>query len=283
MKYKIINLVFVFSLFNLFNFNIACAFFVINNNSDEIRIDSTIIDQSTQDNNVLQLYDNFSYNDSKKIFIKKMDGFICADQIEINIPLNILAMGAIYPENSIDRLLLANLRIKNLILEYEELQKRAQLLLQDSNMAGIRKINDKATGNKEKKGMDNIESEKEKIDKKIFNINRLSRLVQNDTSSDEVIFFENYSNMKNKTISSSENFSFFAESSGPGKNNSGLVKTQIDIGMQTLTKKENTELPWIFNLFLKILNYALNNRVEIILYMIFIALIGYFISLQIKQ
>jgi len=269
LKYKIIYLFF----FSLINYNIVYAFFMINDHSEEIRIEHTTIDRSAQGNNVFQLYDNFFYNDINNFLIKRVDGFISADQIEINIPLKILARDAIYPENSIDRMLLANLRIKKLISEYMELQKKARLILQNSEMPGMRTLNNKGKG-----GKSNIESEKKKINKNLLSINRLSGLTQDDISSNKAVFLKKYSNLKNKTSPLSENAATRIIDDNPD-----LVNADTAMGKQILTGKENSELPWIFSLFLKILNYIFNNRLEIILYMIFIAVVGYFISLQVRR
>ena len=119
--------------------------------------------------------------------------------------------------------------------------------------------------------------------KKIININRLSKLTQDDTSSEAMIFFENHASLKNKISPSSEIISFSTDSSDAGKDNSDLEKANINMERQLFTRKGNSELPWVFNLFLKTLNYVLSNRLEIILYMIFIAMAGIFISLQIKR
>ena len=267
----------------MINFNIVHAFFLITDHSDKISIDHTTLDRSTQDNNVFQLYDNYFFKNTNSFLIKKIDGFISVDQVKINIPLKILVRDSIYTENSIDRMLLANLRIKKLILEYTKLQKKAQLLLQDSKMAGMRKINNKITKDKETDKIGNIESEKDKINKKLFNINRLSRLVQDDTSSNSSIFFENYAELKNKMNPSSKAPSYFTESSAINKNNLDFVHTDINTTRQIYTRKDNSQLPWVFKFFLKILNYILNNRVEIILYIIVIAVTGYFISFQVRR
>jgi len=281
LKYKILNLLFIFSLINIFNVH---AFFMRNDHPDEIRIDHTIVDRPTQGNNVFQLHDNFFFNNTNSFLVEKNNNFIHADEIKINVPLAILARNSIYPEDSIDRILLANLRIKKLISEYNELQKKAKLILQDNKMPGTGKIHNSKANSKEKEKTVSIESEREKINKKLFNISRLAKLTQADTLSDETIFLEDFSKLKNNLTNPLQNI--IVDNIGFAKvieGNPELGETQIDTGMPVILKNDKNALPWIFRIFLKILNYAIGNRVEIILYMIFITIIGYFIALQVKQ
>jgi len=280
LKYKIILLLLL--VFCFINFNIVHAFFLVNDHSNEIQIEHTIIDRSPQDNNIFQLHDNYLYSNTNSFILKRTKGFIFADQIEINIPLKILARDSIYPENSIDRLLLANLRVKKLILEYMELQKKTQFILQEKTMATARETNPKMIDNRGDKEVDNIEAEKEKINKKLFNIKRLSRTTQDDVLSNEAIFVADYSLLKNRTNTSLTTISYFSDfitriDDNPDIDNADITAKQI------FTNKKKNSLPWIFKVFLKILNYILNYRLEIILYSTAIVIVGYFIILHIRR
>lgn len=278
MKYKIIHLLFIIGLIN---FNVVHAFFLVNDRSGEIRIDHTIIDSSTQGNNVFQLYDNFFDINTNSFLVKKIDGFISVDQVKLNIPLKILARGSIYPENSIDRMLVANLRIKSIVSEYRAVQRKAQFMLQGLRVTGLEKKDTRSSI--AMKSMNNIESENEKIKKKIFNINRLSSLSLDVDSSNEAIVIKDRSDLQNATEPILKSIFYNTDSLKGKNNNSALLQTNRNAGMPVLIRQENRELPWAFNLFLKILNYVLNNRVEFIFYMTFIAAAGFFISLQMKR
>ena len=273
LKYTVFCLIFVLSF--LTSSNMAHAFFLINHDADEIKIDHTMIDRSTQDNN-FQFYDNFFFDNPHCFLVKKIPGFVSADQVQISIPLKILARNSIYPENSIDRMLLANLRMKKLTTEYLQLQKKARLILQGSLVATIEKPGGKKELDQENGRVDNIEGEKEKINEQLFNIDRLSRFSRDMVSSGDTLFVDGTDPLPETLVYGS------ASSNGRGKD-PDRIKPNIATTRQIFTRSENTELPWVFNFLLKTINYILNNRVEIILDMIFIATIGFFISLKVRK
>jgi len=277
-KYKITHILFIISLIN---FNTAHAFFLINDHPGEIRIDHTIIDSSTQDNNVFQLYDNFFDYNSSGFLVKKVDGFIPVDQVKLNIPLKILARSSIYSENSIDRILLANLRIKNIVSEYRKLQEDTRFRLQTHKIKGWQKKSNSLKF--EDDNMDNIESENEIIRKKIFNINRLTRISLEADPFDKRVLINESSDSKNETkplVKAISDTSIFFTEKG---NDPELLQKNHNTGRQMPISIKDDELPWVFNFVLKIIDYVLNNRVEFILYMSFAAVIVFFISLQMKR
>lgn len=275
LKYKVIFLLLVLSLINVKG---VSAFFLTTDHSNKIRIDHTLIDQSTQDNNRLQIYDNFFSDNADSILVKKIEGFISADQIEINIPLKILARDSIYPKNSIDRMLLASLRVKKLISEYMGLQEKVRLLVLGNTVARIRKTNDT-----EKGYINNIKSEKDNIHEQLLTINRRINLTQDDVLTNNTLYIENRSDLKDKTILLVEAGPDNTGASAKNENNSYLTTADVNTKGPRHTVNEDSQLPWGLNFFWEIFNYLLNNRIEIILYMIFIAAIGFFISVKVKR
>ena len=280
MKHKVIYLLFVFTLINL---NHADAFFLINDHAEKIKIDPTIIDGLTQENNLFQLYDNFFYNHTHNFLIKKKEGFIAADQVDLNMPLKILARDSIYIENSLDRLLLANLRIKNLILKYAQLQKKVWLILDHDTKVGIGKSKDRKVYNREAADGESIENEKIILNERLFNINRLSKITQDDISIGETIYIENYSRLKNNSGSSLKSISYFAESTAGIDNTTNLTKTTFNTTRESIGGQEDKKLPWVIRFFLEILKYIVNNLVEMTLYFLFIAFVALFISLRLRR
>lgn len=279
MKYKVFYLLFIYTLIN---FNNAPAFFLMNDPSDEIQIEPGIIDRPIQGNPVFQLYDNFFHTTDNDVLVKKQNGFIAADQVDVHIPLTILARDSISPENSIDRLLLANLRIKNLMAEYKKLQKKARLILLDQTMIPAK--TDDGHGHRQEKGeSDTIEDEKAILNKKLFNINRLRRLTRDDTQSDEIVFIENYANLKNNTKPSPRSVSYVAGAPAHIDHPPDLASQPINTLRQNFTGQENRELPWVFTFFMAIVNYILTHRVEILLYMLFVCFAGFIFSLYVRR
>jgi len=280
LKYKVIYLL---AFLGLINYTIAYAYFLTDNHSNGLRIDPGLNQHTSVNDNSFYLYDNYFYTHENSFLTRKINGFIPVDHIKINMPLKILSRTSIYPADSVDRLLLANLRIKDLVSEYSALQKKSQSIFNDSHVAGTGERPAVNSSDKGKNRLASIEYEKEKINEKIININRLNNVSQEDVLSKGTMSVVLDGDAENRQISALNMTADATDSSKIVERMRDLNKTEVDMGRQILMRKENSELPWIFNLFLKILNYMLMNRVEVILYMIFAAVAGYFISLQIRR
>jgi len=280
LKYKVIYLL---TFLSLISYNIAHAYFLIDNHSNALRIDPDSNHHTSLNDNAFYLYDNYFYNHKNSFLTKKNNGFVYVDQIKINISLKILARISIYPEASIDRLLLANLRIKDLVSEYLDLQKKSQLIFNDNYVAETREIQGINHSDKVKDRLESIEDEKKKINEKILNINRLGSMPQEDILSKETLSVVLDADKRNKQILSLNMAADVKDSSKVVKSIVDFKKIDGDMGRQIIDRKENSELPWVFRFFLKILNYMLMNRIEVILYMIFIAVVGYFIVMLIRR
>lgn len=274
MKSKIICLII---FFNMVTMNLASAFFLHNDRSNYLRIEHTPIDLPTQDNNRLYLYDNFLSSSSESYLSRKKEHFIFADQIKINIPINILRQESIYPENSIDRMMLANLRAKKLYDEYAELQKKARLAVQENWPSGRGKERGKNPIH-HNENID-IDQKNEEIQKAISHVNFLGQNFKDTESDESPIHLEHLSSVNNE-LNTSEKSRIYAISQGDDSiRGSGTATPK----QQGLSRKQSSELPWILNGLLKLLNYIVNNRLEIMLYTIFIAMIVVLISLRLKR
>jgi len=280
LKYKVIYLL---TFLGLINYTIAYAYFLIDNHSNGLRIDPGLNQHTSINDNSFYLYDNFFYTHENSFLTRKINGFIPVNQIKINMPLKILSRTSISPAGSVDRLLLSNLRIKNLVSEYSALQKKTQSIFNGNHVAGTGERLAINSSDKGKGRFESIEYEKEKINEKIININRLSIMSQESILSKEALSVALEGDAENRQISALNMTADAKNSSKAVERTLDLKKADVDMGRQILMRKDNSELPWIFNLFLKILNYMLMNRIEVILYMIFAAVVGFFISLQMRR
>lgn len=272
MKFKIICLLFIFNIVIL---NRAHAFFQYNDRPDNMRIEDTTIDHSTQDNYTFYLYDNFFSRGSENYFIKKKENFIPIDQIRLNIPMTILIQDSIYPENSIDRMMLANLRAKKLSDEYTSLQKKARLILQNYVIPEKKEHQQKSIPVDENI---NIHEKTEAIKRSMSHLIFLGHISNNDELERNPMIFEHQS-----PINGDINI--------PGKNTSHISLSDnienkgrnTDISQAGFSRKESSDLSWNVNALLKFIGYIVNNRLEIMLYMIFIIMIILLISLKLKK
>lgn len=260
----------------------AFAFFQQKDRVDNLRIEEKSIDKSLPHNNQFNIYDNFISPDSEKYLIKHKKGFVAPDQISIHIPMTVLVRDSFYPETSIDRMMMANLRAKKLYDEYVELQKRAQQMVRDDSAKG--KPNEKkaasstaASGREDKEGQ--IEQINETLQKRMSQVYFLGHIREDTEFQANQIAFE-YPGSIN------------AENSAPNKetSQSGTPAAIIDgkgsmssSGQQMRVKRSADELPWIFKLPLKIFSYIANNRLEIMIYIISMAVIVLLVSMKMKR
>jgi hypothetical protein len=273
LKSKLIILIFVF---NMFAANHGVAFFFHNDRPDNLRIEDTPIDQSTQVNNRVYLYDNFFSPSSQTHLTQKRKDFIFIDQVKINVPMNMLMQDSIYPDNSIDRMMLANLRAKKLFNEYSDLQKKARLVIQNHMVPGEKKDNTKNSAFIDDNS--SIDEKKEAIRKTMSHINALRFDSKEVESEQNPLVFEHLSSVDDEQNAPIKNFSVTLSTKNI-ENAEGPLRT----GQQTLSRTNHRDLPWGLDGLLKFLNYIVGNRLEIMLYMIFITMIAFLTALKIRK
>ncbi len=217
--------------------------------------------------------------DGKKIAIFPDSGnnaVVFADRIDIDIPLSILSKEAIDPEESLDRLLAANLRIQNILDEYLSFRKRADLLLKDLRIPYLEK-KDKV---KTKLAIAGKGGEGEKLKKDIENIIRHDTAYKraHDEQVDQsvaVIDQINQAGAGKKTGQQQENGNI-------GNQIAGSQSYQKLPG-QNMDKYNDNKLPWIFRFVLGILKYAYNNKLEIVLGSLVVLISILIVTLVVKR
>lgn len=260
----------------MFAVNHGTAFFFYNDRPDNLRIEHTPIDQSTQVHNRAYLYDNFFSGSSETPLTQQRKDFIYVDEIKINVPMNMLIQDSIYPDNSIDRMMLANLRAKKLYDEYTALQKKARLVIQDHMPPGEKK--DKAKHSVPMDEYSSIDEKNETIQKIMSHVNVLGFDIKWMESEQSPLALKYLSSMDDELNTPTETFS--------GNASIGKIENPgrpLNKGPQVLSSTKNRDLPWILNGLLKLLNYIIANRLEIMLYLIFITMIVFLTALKIKK
>jgi hypothetical protein len=183
---------------------------------------------------------------------------VFADRIDIDIPLRILSKEAIDPEESLDRLLAANLRIQNILDEYLAFRKRTDLLLKDLRIPYLEK---------QEKGIAKLAiaekgGEGEKLKRDIQNIIRHDvayKRAHNEQAEQSVTALDQITGVGagEKTGQRQENGNI----ANHGNGSAGYQK----LPGENMGKIYDNELPWIFRFILGILKYAYNNKLEIVL------------------
>lgn len=279
-KLKAIILIFFCGL--VFTCN-APAFFYKQEYPNDIRIDNTTIVHSTQYDNLFHFYDNFSYSYNENYLIKKVNGFVHSATISIDLPIKILAQDPVSTEDSIDRILLANLKIKNLMAEYTQLQNRVRQTLDHSYDPLGGKDSSHTPVLKKMDGLETIGTEKEMIFKQINNISVVNSFFQEDGSFKK-FDMETSPLWDQKRKEFSENITFDSGSDNAIKTGFTVNSKQlVSMREQVFNNHEKIEVPWVFVFFMTVFKYILNNRTEVFLYIVFLSIIGYFIRLQVRQ
>lgn len=274
LKSKVICLIVILNIIFLHQ---AFAFFKQNDRPDNLRIEHTPIDQSTQ-GNVLYLYDNFISDISENYITKKIENFIFADQIKINLPMNILMQDSIYPENSIDRMMLANLRAKKLFDEYSELQKKVRSMLQGDMNPGKKKDEKKSAGFSMDEAA-NIDEKIEAIQKTMSNIYFLGHLSKEADSEQNQLIFEHLSPM-NSDINEFKKNAPDIDFPNTTRNYEGDATA---VSQKKILNTESHKLPWVFSVLLKLLSFIISNKFEIMIYMLVMTIVIFLISFKIKN
>ncbi len=183
---------------------------------------------------------------------------VFADRIDIDIPLSILSKEAIDPEEFLDRLLAANLRIQNILDEYLAFRRRTDLLLKDLRIPYLEK-QDKV---KPKFAIAGEVGEGKKLKKDIENI------IRHDAA---------YKRAHDEQVAQSVAVIDQITQVGAGgkkglQQENGAIGNQITdsaryqkLPVQNMGKYNDNELPWIFRFILGILKYAYSNKMELLL------------------
>jgi len=199
--------------------------------------------------------------DSKEIAIFPDSGnnaAVFADRMDIDIPLSILSKEAINPEESLDRLLAANLRIQNILDEYLAFRKRTDLLLKDLRIPYLEKQNKvNAKGSIAGKG-----GEGEKLKKDIENI------IRHDTD-----YKRAHHQQTEQSVAVIDQIIQTGAGARPEvQQGNGNIGNQITgsasyqkLPGENMGKAYDNELPCIFRFVLDILKYAYNNKLEIVI------------------
>ncbi|MBU4099913.1 MAG: hypothetical protein KKH20_00870 [Proteobacteria bacterium] len=210
------------------------------------------------------VYDNFNHFSAKKnnkpIICSGSNDFVPADIINFNIPVDISIKRSITPDNLLANLIYTNLKLKKLLEEYEELQKRAKKLLAELKVPFLDKEN-------------SVYNEKQNLEQKyqgvIRELNSSAQLygdanlpVINSTK------FLPFLLSKQKMSGSSEPlelFAYFNEEAKAGPVDP-VITPEYNYGKRLRTSfDEDTSLPWIFRILLNVVSYIMLHKIEALL------------------
>ncbi len=203
--------------------------------------------------------------------------FVPIDTIDLDIPLTLLVKTPVSSMEALDRLMVANLRLKLLIDEYNALQKRAGELLKSVSIPYL----DSPGLPPGKGGEKSLNDRKKKLDTRLggilfeghaLNTPRLPsvNLPPLGTRTGRVPGKGNVAVASNTPMDSS-----------PGVNYDSTPATSETAPLESVSTSKG--LPWIFAVFMNVFSYCLTHRLETVFYGAFLSLFAYFLSLQVRH
>jgi len=277
LNYRIIFLLIFFSIVLSTN---ALGFFYVENHSDTFRLDHTVSDFSTQNNNRFYFYDNHFAPNEEDVLFRSCQGFVHAAQIKADMPIKILSKTSVPVEYSIDRMLLANLKINSLIEEYKKLQKKVRMMLESDNPASeYKQINNQPIDDTRQVEPATIENEKIRLLNQIINASRASHFLQVDGSSDMLTISADQ--IPVETDRKIVGNLIFYSNAHPAQASETNIDPDNAVYDSQKRSFSSTRKPSVF--FIKTINYILHNRIEVLFYIIFISIVVFFIRIQVRQ
>jgi len=200
-----------------------------------------------------------------------------AGELKIDIPFNLLSTSETNIQNQLDRRIAANLRLKNLLEQYLEQQRRNAEILKDLNIPYL----DPAKNSKKIVSTSNREElpTAEGLKKKIA----------------EIILFQGQSKEHATFQDNPDSPPVPAEKKGRGKSMSDTESNKMwnlkddysksigQTGGYHQLSNQDTELPWIFSLGLELLQSITNNKIEILSWAAVMAVIGLVGTIVVKR
>lgn len=276
----------IFIIFNLLYANAGFAFFQVDDQPEDLRLDNTTIEAPTQDN-IYHFYDNYNSSEEDFFLSKKKRNFLSFDQLEINIPLRLLSKNLTSGDDAVDRMLATNLRIKLLMDEYNAIQKRAGRLMNRKTGTfppAIKSYSNRFSGNAPKNiNSENIDHQRKSLTKVMNSIHRLGGTSAHRPKSENPIILDTVVNLEGSSNQGWKNGTGINRPPQNRISSASDKKAYNRYGSGTSVSSQDTKLPWIFEFFLKSFSYVMNNRIEIMLYALFIVLIGFMVSLKVQR
>jgi len=225
--------------------------------------------------NTFVLYDNGFSSPTRETQITALPAspfFVPADRIDVHIPLNFFARHAGSAVESLDRLLLANIRLRQLLAERDQLQKRADKLLTSLAIPFL----DAPLFKDRHQGAESIAHQKKKYEQQLSSV--AAMIQPNAGSSSLVAGFQAVRHSSEK----------YANSTDPGDrvNNSYQTPFTNTNGPRTYTAPAvgdaSSELPWLFTFFLETISYVISHKFEILFSGAMFCVLIYFLFILVK-
>ncbi|MCP4118741.1 MAG: hypothetical protein GY737_25770 [Desulfobacteraceae bacterium] len=281
----------LFSLLVLLSPTAAAAWFIRPDVPDHPTVVSTALSCETPYK--FSVYDDIISKTDDTAFLHTYNPFfVPADMIELDIPLRVLSKQPLSTMEFLDRLLLANLRLRLLIREYEDLQKRSREMLKsvavpyfDTPGTGAMIVDGKKDIDHHKNSIDH---HKKKMETKVSGILHYGFAVHSKATKSAV---SGWLDSKSVSLIAGGEEMFrqncvppLLEASKSTREPSILQATfnSRDVNNLSLTRSDEVQLPWILRVVNNLILYMVAHKIEVLFYGVVVFLVSCFISLQAK-
>ena len=229
------------------------------------------------------VYDNFTLpgETGKDIrLLPASPSFVPADRIDVKIPLILFDRPSLTTMQSLDRLLAANIRLRQLLKEHEQLRERAEKLLKSVSIPYLDGYLFKAS----RKITPGIAEQKKALEKQIAHTAIAVKGPYTRDKTNTIVDFSNiesHLHTRQKMDSgtrSDENLSYYHLSGGNKEKNTPSVPGKATYP----APKAESDLPWLFRFCIDLVSYIISHRVETLFYVSLLFILVWFVSLKVK-
>ena len=210
--------------------------------------------------------------------------YVFVDDVNIDIPLDALIKNAVEPGEFVDRLLTVNLRIRRILDEYTELDRRAESLLRDLRIPYLENAVPRGSSRGRLPNAENSEvsvsESKNRLKKKLVKVIKNSQSFNMNTAQQMehgLIRFTRSENRRSFSITRPE-----SGSSAP-EGETFSFKKASQLSVNSTVDVNPPPPPLLFRVWLKGIRYCLKHKFEIILYTLLTLSFILLISLKRKQ
>lgn len=265
----------------LFYPEVCNAFFLATDTPEEIRIEHTTSVSSTQGNNTYHFYDNDFYKEQDYLLAEQQSEFLAFDTVDIDIPLNLLTRQPVSPQQAIDRILASNMRIRQIMQEFELLRARArEMMLKERRINSIQN-SDRTAKMDDQIAKDDFDIRKRRLVLKTRQVTDAGNAPKTRINSDVTVSNTYYYAAVPKDQEGQSKKVDLSRLPGDdpifASGKTGYANPNYSTG------KSQKELSWIFRVLLSIWHYIVNNRVELFLYSLIFLIVGFFITLKVRK
>jgi len=224
--------------------------------------------------NTYRLLQNRTKKEKTPILYPGLTGTgVIAGTVNIDIPFDMLSKTAISPETSLDRQIAANLRLKTIIDEYLSLKKRNAQVLKGLGIPYLEKSDDPPKKNRPDSVPEEIKAEKEarKTMENLIAFSGGPRAVPVNRQEGVPQVAGPLRKDRQEIVPAGE-----ISEPRPSPGDPGKHSYQKAYG-------SNTELPWIFSFALKLIRYAVHNKLETFLWAVVLIVSWFIVTLVVKR